>query len=739
MPTFPLPPKKIILKIVAPFICIFVILVSLLVAGIISYLANDIEKYLINDTRQASQATRTIFYQHTDNILKLLRKQALPALIALNAEREDSANLLKVLNHELVAGLEDDLQLLDKNGVVVADALSPGRLGQPSGSDGVEAALAGRESTAFGVDGAGIFSEVVAPIDDGRQVFGAIAAGYRWNDARCRTIGTNINHDILIVRDNEVVATSLSMPQNRHQISIPAKIKQAVLVEGREHTGTFFLATREYIGSFSPLMDAADHPIALLVVATDKAPLLAILHNVTLISLAYCLLGLCIISLISYLIAQGITGPIRQLMKMSSLVAAGDFSARVPVRSADEVGQLATSFNHMATALKEANGQLIATKQYNENIIRSMLDMLVIINPTGVITDANQATLNLLGFQPAEIIGRSVAGIIAGRHQPDFFESMVPQLMDRGAITDLELTLLTSANEEIPVSITGSTMRDPDGEITAIVMVARDMSDSRLVAELHAANVELQQATQAAEAASRSKSEFLANMSHELRTPMNGIIGFTDLMLKMDIGAQPLRFLGMIKSSADRLLLLLNNILDFAKLDTDEISLEDRPFKPRETIAVHMPVFFEQAKDKGLEFSWRIEDDVPEILHGDPLRLAQIYDSLLGNAIKFTPSGEVEMTIWVEEKRDDAILLHFVIRDTGIGVPTEKKKIIFNAFTQADGSHTRDYNGVGLGLAIAAKLTKLMGGKIWVADNTPEPGSTFHFTAWLPCPPTQTA
>jgi PAS domain S-box-containing protein len=390
------------------------------------------------------------------------------------------------------------------------------------------------------------------------------------------------------------------------------------------------------------------------------------------------------------------------------------------------IGYLLIGTDNTARKLIEAEqrklDQRLRDQQfYTRSLIESNIDALMTTDPFGIITDVNKQMEALTGCTRDELIGAPFKSYFT---DPERAEAGIKLVLSEKKVTDYELTARARDGKQTVVSYNATTFYDRGRTLQGVFAAARDVTERKRV------EAELQQAKAAAESASQTKSDFLASMSHEIRTPMNAIIGIADLLAKTTLSPEQDKYVQIFRRAGDNLLNLINDILDLSKVEASQLELERTGFslndlleKVREMVAV-------RAHEKGLTLVCEIAPEVPTGLIGDPTRLRQVLLNLLGNAIKFTESGEVALRVTLDVASSVAGALRFTISDTGIGIPSEKLGAVFERFTQADSSTTRRYGGSGLGLTISKRLVELMGGCIQVESDV-DKGSVFFFTVPL--------
>lgn len=373
---------------------------------------------------------------------------------------------------------------------------------------------------------------------------------------------------------------------------------------------------------------------------------------------------------------------------------------------------------------------------------------IVMVDPLGKMILVNGATEKLFGYTRDEMLGQTVELLVPERYREEHSTLRAGYLEDpqaRAMGAGRDLFARRKDGTEFPVEIGLSPVELEDGiyVLSTIADISlrkqaeldlRNLNESleqrvaERTEELEATMDALTEAKEQAESASQAKSSFLANMSHEIRTPMNAVIGMSELLLDTPMNPTQKEYLKIVRESSDALLTVVNDILDFSKIEAGQMSLEQIDFSHPDLLSATLKALGVRAHSKGLELTYRIGSEVPTSLNGDPSRLRQVIMNLVGNAVKFTHTGEVKMDVRCEYTNSNYIVLHYSIHDTGIGMPKEKLKQVFEAFEQGDTSTTRRFGGTGLGLAITQRLAEMMGGRVWAESREGE-GSTFHFTA----------
>jgi PAS domain S-box-containing protein len=358
---------------------------------------------------------------------------------------------------------------------------------------------------------------------------------------------------------------------------------------------------------------------------------------------------------------------------------------------------------------------------YTRSLIESNIDALMATDPSGIITDVNKQMEALTGCTRDELIGAPFKDYFT---DPERAEAGIKLVLSEKKVTDYELTACARDGKQTVVSYNATTFYDRNRTLQGVFAAARDVTErKRVEAELRAAKA-------VAESASQTKSDFLASMSHEIRTPMNAIIGIADLLAKTPLSPEQNKYVQIFRRAGDNLLHIINDILDLSKVEASELEMERTGFSLNDLLEKVTEMVAVRAHEKGLELVCEIAPKVPTALVGDPTLLSQVLLNLLGNAIKFTESGEVAIRVTPDADSTVPGVLRFTVSDTGIGIPGEKLGAVFERFTQADSSTTRRYGGSGLGLTISKRLVELMGGRIWVESEVGK-GSVFSFAVPL--------
>jgi PAS domain S-box-containing protein len=378
----------------------------------------------------------------------------------------------------------------------------------------------------------------------------------------------------------------------------------------------------------------------------------------------------------------------------------------------------------------------IRDSQYARSLIEASLDPLFTISPEGKITDINNASIDMTEVTREDLIGTDFFEYFT---EPDKAREIYRQVFAEGFVADFPLTIRDAKLTE--VLFNGSVYKDEYGKVIGVVVVARDITDhNRIEKELKDARMnaesatiiaeqakdKAESATKIAEDAVRSKQQFLSNMSHEIRTPMNAIIGFTKVLLKSDLSPKQKEYLNAIKLSGDALTVLINDILDLAKVDAGKMVFEQTPFKPAASMSAMIHLFETKIQEKNLLLIKKYDDKIPRVLIGDPVRLHQIILNLVSNAVKFTSKGAITISARLLNENEEKANIEFSVTDTGIGIPEDRMEHIFENFQQATSETARLYGGTGLGLAISKQLVESQGGTI-TAKSKLEEGSVFSF------------
>jgi len=372
--------------------------------------------------------------------------------------------------------------------------------------------------------------------------------------------------------------------------------------------------------------------------------------------------------------------------------------------------------------LQESSNIFKMSSKYSRSLIEAIKDPIFAISPIGIITDINEATINVTEATRVELIDSLFYDYFTEINNA---KKCLKKVYEIGYVFDFPLTI--KDGKLTPVLLNGSVYKNDKGEVIGAVIVARDITERTVFEkQLIEAKENAEMATQIAENAVKAKQQFLSNMSHEIRTPMNAIIGFTKVVLKTELSDKQKEYLSAIKVSGDALIVLINDILDLAKVDAGKMQFEKSPFKLKASISSMLHLFEPKIQEKNLLLTRNYDEKIPSIITGDPVRLHQIILNLISNAVKFTTSGKISINVALINETEKNVSIEFSVKDTGIGISEEKLPLIFGNFQQATSGTSRLYGGSGLGLSIVKQLIEHQGGNIKVESKIGV-GSTFTF------------
>ncbi|MEO5340774.1 MAG: response regulator [Magnetococcus sp. MYC-9] len=420
--------------------------------------------------------------------------------------------------------------------------------------------------------------------------------------------------------------------------------------------------------------------------------------------------------LVGLIVNRHIVEPLLYLKRAAIRIGQGE-RWQLEMQTRDEIGDLGNAFQAMVEDLHRHSLALTEAKSYTDNIFSSMTDTLLVTTVAGVIQRINR--VDLLGYSMQELLGSQVSHLFLAQHA----ESDAPPVpfQPQTATASLEARLIRKGGAQLPVLISCALMRPrSDGE-SLLIMVIKDITQIKKFQE------ELERSRQKAEVANQAKSYFVANISHEIRTPMNAILNMAYLCLHTETTPQQRDYLEKIHHAAQSLLHIVNDVLDFSKIEAGKMEMERIVFHLDDVLSDISTLMTGNTLSTEVEMIFATARGVPRTLLGDPTRLGQVLVNLVNNARKFTPSGEIVLSIERRDETAEGVSLHFSVRDTGIGMTLEQQERLFQAFSQADNSTTRKYGGTGLGLVISKRLVEGMGGALQV-ESQPGQGSTFSFT-----------
>ncbi len=732
-------------------------------------LKKAIENHKADFAKSTENLIKAIIKEETDRLSSILK--ALEQHIVLKTRLDDYISkdnfpdLVEVMDQTAQNLNLDMFWVTDLEKRVVYRTHSRKR-GDIKDSKPVNKALNGENSICItkGSTGWGIMA--YGPVTRNNKVICTIMTG-RWIDDRFAIrIARIIDANVSFYTSNNVIGSSLTIEERKildHEaMATCIKEKKTIRIDHEAASKAILYMPLQILDKTFWIVIEMDTGLSQRLLKQNRMKTLSFVSLILLISLS---LGS---GLAFYLIK-----PLRDLQMKAQATVKKLSGFILKTGKGNEIQNLVVAFNVMTDTvkqhlkmrkraeirLKESLKSLSKSEARFRDIAESMADCIWEVDKNGVHTYCSKKVEDLLGYSAKEMIGKTPFDFMHPDEKERIRAIFSEVCKEKSPIRNLENWNLTKDGQMVCLLTNGIPILDEKGELIGYRGVDSNITKRKQAEEeLSETNHQLEYAIERAnemalmaEAANMAKSEFLANMSHEIRTPMNSVIGFSDMLLDTDLDEEQSDYVATVKRSGESLLSLINDILDFSKIEAGWLDFEEIEFDPELLAYDVCELIRPKIESKPIEVLCRISNNVPAMVKGDPTRYRQVITNLMGNAPKFTESGEIELSLEVEEEDEDRVLIHARIRDTGIGVPEDKLTTIFEPFQQADGSTTRKYGGTGLGLSICKKISGLMEGDVWaerpsdrrlkdeepaMSNQKPETsneqrGSIFHFTAWL--------
>jgi|GEM_PF-51473 cobalamin biosynthesis protein CbiM len=745
--------ERIIHAIIIPYLLVFAVVVSLLVDGLTTSLHNRIDSLIGEEAGDALD--QAFFYLQGRNEHFLGNVAGLGKLpeLADALAGGDRKQVQAMVRHFQTENPQTVVRVIDAEGdpegfASVHDDVRH----DPSWREAAILVNQGKERFGYRFVGKELVSVAVVPVRAAERIVGGVVAILPWDEEECRVIRGLTGSDVFLFRADQLLATSMAAEKGTEvRVSIPSSVWEQVLASGARHTAHFFIGQNHLVGAFAPLKGEDGSTIGMLMASRNGAPLRAIILGMIKAALFYSLVGLGAIALISLFVARGITDPLRRLAAVTARVTAGDLNAHVEINRQNEIGDLAASFNHMTDQLRVASGQLLAAKEYSENILRSMAEALIIVGVDGRIVGINDATTRLLGYRQEELAGQPLDRLVADERRSDLVDDFIQKALAGVAVVDWEIGLHASDGKVIPVSVCVAGLKNGAGDRGDIIMSARDMRDNQRVIELSLTTDHLRQEIverQKAESELRFSQaqliqtsklaaigELASGIAHELNQPLMVIRSKNQLMQqrlrKNTLTPEHMAdAIEMVDRNTKRMMNIINHLRAFSRQSgkSGQSDLTQELMQINKVIDDCFLLMGEQLRLRDIQIKKEFDPDLPKI-KADGNRLEQVFLNLLGNArdavmekrekCEDKENYQPEITIHTTTS-DDKSHLVILISDNGCGIPSGMENTIFDPFVTSK----EVGKGTGLGLSISYGIIKEHNGRLRVAKSSAE-GTTF--------------